>query len=146
VLVLFSLFSSAESETRTKASRPAGEKEFSQKNKSETDVFTVTDSMPPQQRYPPSAWDRGGLLGPRGNARFLEVDGLRVKYIGRFFGKEKESVAVGASKTSPRWQMFFFFSSPSPRFAKRRCCAFVCLGLLSCDVLKKRNDLLLSAT
>ena len=39
--------------------------------------------MPLQQRYLPSAWDRGGLLGPRGNARFLEVDGLRVKYIGR---------------------------------------------------------------
>ena len=39
--------------------------------------------MPPLQRHLPSAWDRGGLLGPRGNARFLEVDGLRVKYTGR---------------------------------------------------------------
>jgi len=46
----------------------------------------VLHSMPPLQRYLPSAWDRGGLLGPRGNARFLEVDGLRVKYTGRLAG------------------------------------------------------------
>ena len=51
--------------------------------------------MPPLQQRPlPSAWDRGGLLGPRGNARFLEVDGLRVKYTGRLWVEEKESVVI----------------------------------------------------
>lgn len=115
----FSLLSSAESETERKRVGRRRERVF-QKKKSETDV-PVTDSMPPQQRYLPSAWDRGGLLGPRGNARFLEVDGLRVKYIGMFFLERKENVVAvggeGIKKTSPRWQMFFRF--PSPLFARR---------------------------
>ena len=81
-------------------------------------------------------------MGPRGNARFLEVDGLRVKYIGKVFGKERERRRRGIKNVATLADVFF---SPSPVFA-RRCVAFFCLGMLFCDVLKKRNDLLLSAT
>ena len=93
--------------------------------------------MPPQQRYLPSTWDRGGLLGPRGNARFLEVDGLRVKYIGRLvFGRERTSSSVGGwgGIRNVATLADVFFSKPTLCNAL---CAFVCLGLLFCDVLKK---------
>lgn len=65
--------------------------------------------MPPLQRHLPSAWDRGGLLGPRGNARFLEVDGLRVKYIGKEVGRKKETGDVHFCRASKCCHAGIFF-------------------------------------
>ena len=84
---LFPLLSRTESEAEQKVRHIGRRKRnFPERERNHLFFFSSTILpifMPLQQRYLPSAWDRGGLLGPRGNARFLEVDGLRVKYIGR---------------------------------------------------------------
>ena len=72
--------------------------------------FLLPMSAPPG----PSAWERpGGLSASRGNARFLQVDGLRVKYVGasvweRSGRREREGgwgaaafVVVGAADPMP---------------------------------------------
>lgn len=89
--------------------------------------------MPPSQRRLPSAWDRGGLLGPRGNARFLEVDGLRVKYIGRLVGRKKKRVFffVGHQKIAT---LALIFSSLRIPLSARLSAPFYCCICFSLEV------------
>lgn len=63
--------------------------------------------MPPPL---PTSWERpsSSLLGPRGNARYLEVDGLRVRYVGPGTS-DKDAASVRADAPVPETVGAFYW-------------------------------------
>ena len=58
---------------------------------------------------PPTTWERStSLLGPRGNARFLDVDGPRVRYVGPG-ASDKDAASVRTDAPVPETVGVFYW-------------------------------------
>lgn len=64
---------------------------------------------PPPRPAPPTAWERPhSLLGPRGNSRYIDVDGLRVRYTGPG-ASDKDAASVRTDVPVPETMGAFYW-------------------------------------